>query len=884
MVTMRTLGRGPAACLALLVGLAAAPAAATMVCTASVNRTTVPAGGELLLTATAEGDVGWSVDFKLPDLAGVRVSNGGTNQSMSMVNGQTRTSVSRTWYLSTDTVGTLDIGPVTVTAQGQVCRTDPLRVTVIAASSGGAPPADTGNRTAPEVDLPAEPGTGAGDIFVTLAVDKPEAWLGEQIILTFRYWRRVQPWNNPNYKPPRTEGFWREDLGPERNLREVKDGRVYSVTEIRYALFPTRAGDLVIDPAELTFPEDVFDRFFNSRRRSQGPRILRTDKVTVHVRPLPEPAPPAFTGLVANDLQLTARVSPDSVAAGDPIDLKLQLNADGFLKGFKGLDVAAPTDTRMHDAAESFDTGLRGDRLRGTLNVEKVLVPEHGGALEIPPTDLVWFDADRGRYVTTSTPVRRVAVSGSAEALGDEAGSGFLRSEIARLGEDLAFIHAPPRSLARAGNPFAGSATWWALLAAPLALLGLWRAVLTRLAAERRDPAGRRRRRALKTARAALAAAGEDPALVARAARGYVADCTDRPAASVDAGAVAVFCAARGRPETGAALLALLTTCDAARFGGAAADPGTMAAAAGRLLEDLDAAGGRPVPAKGAATALLLCCALASTGRPAQAAAAPADPVRLLAEGNQAYTQGDLGGALQLYRQARAQGVDDAILEYNLGNTHARRGELGLAVASYLRAQRLDPRDGDIRANLARVRGQIRDLALVGDQPPVFIREFADLAGRLTVDEWAAAVLVLVWALAALVAWGWYREEFSENLRRVGLTLAALLLVSGAVAGWRWYGERVVDTAVVVAGETSVRSGPADTFPALFVVHDGLAVRLEEARGGWVRVSLGGDWRGWLPRTDLVRVGGDHDAAPAAATVPSPAAAAAPAAAAPQGR
>ena len=74
-----------------------------------------------------------------------------------------------------------------------------------------------------------------------MAVDKSDVWVGQQVVLSFQFWRRVQPWSNPSYTAPRTEGFWREDLGPERSFRDVHKGQVYSVTEVRYALFPTRS-------------------------------------------------------------------------------------------------------------------------------------------------------------------------------------------------------------------------------------------------------------------------------------------------------------------------------------------------------------------------------------------------------------------------------------------------------------------------------------------------------------------------------------------------------------------------------------------------------------------------------------------------------------------
>jgi hypothetical protein len=851
--------------LAALVAAGPAGAQSDITCQAITDRTSVPAGGEIMLKATVEGNVGWSADFELPAFAGVEVYDGGTNQSMSMVNGRTRTSVSRTWYLRVQDRRDFTIGPVKVSAAGRSCETEPIEITVTAAAQ--VPPADSGNRSAPPTRAARPPRTG-DEIFVTLEADKEEAWIGEQVILSFRYWRRIQPWNNPSYTAPRSEGFWREELGPERTYRQVLDGRAYNVTEIRYALFPTRVGELVIEPASLSFPEDVFDRFFSNRRRSRGPRTLRTDPVTIRVKALPEPAPEGFTGLVANELALEATVDRDTVPQGEPVGMTVKLAADGFLKGFDGLTVKEPPAARLHDASEDFSTDLRGDRLRAEITVEKVIVPEERGELAIPPVRLVWFDADRGAYRTAEGRPPAVAVTAGERPGGGEHGeSGFMREEISRLGQDLAFIHPVPRRPAMAGGVFLGSLAWWALAVAPAVLLGLWRLVLLRWSAERRDPARRRRRRALAVARSALADVVREPGpsaadRIVRAVTGYVADRTDEPLAAVGTAEVRAYGAARGRVDLGDDLADLLDACDAARFGGGAElDPGALARRATTALEALAAArpAGAPRPAGGpgsaVAGALLLCLA----GVVVTAVASAPDPVRLLAEGNQAYTEGDLDRALDRYTAARELGVDDPVVHYNLGNTHARRGELGLAMASYERARRRAPRDGDIARNMAWVKRHLRDLELTSEELPLFIRQFVHLVRMFTLDQWGIALLVVLWALAGAVGWAWYREGFGDGLRRAALVLTAAVLVVGAITGWRWHGEKVVATGVVVADEVTVRSGPDPDFPALFKVHDGLMLRVEDARAGWTRVSLGGDWQGWLPDEAVTLVDGTPD-------------------------
>ena len=52
--------------------------------------------------------------------------------------------------------------------------------------------------------------------------------------------------------------------------------------------------------------------------------------------------------------------------------------------------------------------------------------------------------------------------------------SGFYRNEIARLGQDLAFVHRGGDDLRRRSRPLPSSAGWWIALAAPAALLGAW--------------------------------------------------------------------------------------------------------------------------------------------------------------------------------------------------------------------------------------------------------------------------------------------------------------------------------------------------------------------------------------------------------------------------
>lgn len=858
-------GRAAAAVLALLLNLAgiAPGAVAAVTCRAEVSRSTVARGEDVVLIVTAQGDIGWSPAFQLPDLPGVRVYGGGTNQSMTVVNGQTQVSVSRTYYLRVENEGDFTIGPVRITTAAGACQTAPIPVKVVA---GGAPPADTGNRV--QRGATTRPTAGAEDVFVTLGVDKPQAWVGQQVVLSFRYWRRVQPWSSPSYTPPRTEGFWREDLGTERNFREVHKGQAYNVTEVRYALFPTRAGRLRIEPAELSFPEDLFDRFFNSRQQSPGPRVLKTQAVDVEVRELPLPKPAGFSGIVATRCELEGSLDRTTVPRGEAAELTFTLETDGFLKGFAGLELAEPEGTRLHDAAENVATAPREDRLVGRLVTEKVLVTTREGVVRVPAVEVVWFDAARGQYRTAATPAREVTVTPSDRPVAGGEDSGFLRNEIARLGDDLAFIHAGPARRA-SGLPPVGSAAWWSLALAPAALLGGWRWWLGRRAAGLSDRAGRRRRGALVAARKLLREAGRSAeaepglALVARAVTGYVADCLDLPAGAAGTAEIAALGAARRCPDAARELAALLERCDQARFGGqAAGGVAELAAESLRIVEQLERGAGS-APRTGRAPVAGALGLLLAAGLWGPAGVAAADLDALMAAGNRAYTEGRFGEARDAYLAARTLAPGSPDVHYNLGNAHARSGAIGPAVASYLRAQRLAPRDSDVRRNLGWLRQNLKDLELADRSLPLFVAQAAAVVGALSLAEWGVVLVAGLWLTAVVVGWGWWRGR-SVWHRRALIAAVAATALAGAVTGARWHFEHVREQAVVTAEAVAVRSGPAVSYPTLFEVHAGLALDVRETREGWCRVSLGGDWQGWLPAesVEAIRLPSPGAAAP----------------------
>jgi SH3-like domain-containing protein len=66
--------------------------------------------------------------------------------------------------------------------------------------------------------------------------------------------------------------------------------------------------------------------------------------------------------------------------------------------------------------------------------------------------------------------------------------------------------------------------------------------------------------------------------------------------------------------------------------------------------------------------------------------------------------------------------------------------------------------------------------------------------------------------------------------------------------------ERGIERGVVTAERIAVMSGPGQDYTVEFWLHEGSEVRIEVERPDWLRVSMGGSLRGWIPAASLARI------------------------------
>ena len=608
------LQRPAGAFVAILVALFAAPAAAdTVEYYATVDRERMALDETLTLQVTLAFDqdvqAGEPVLPETPDFDVVR--QGRSDQmSFSFGGGGSAFRKIRTWtlVLQPRREGKLVILPGRVEVGGKRYETGRITVEVAPARGGGqrqaqpAPQRPPGFPPIPGFDddpfdalLGGGPQPSENDLFLRATVDRREVHVGEQVTLSVWLFSRVDVRHVEGLKMPRLDGFWAEELQTPRQISaetRVIDGVPYQAYLIqRRALFPLRAGEMSIEPVELDVVtgRSLFGGGRRQHRKSLG--------ATLTVRPLPEGAPPAFRRGNVGQWSLRVEATPQEVALGDPVTVRVVAEGQGNLRNLELPELGKIDGFKLFEPTRSEEVAIRDLRYGGSKTAEYVLVPERAGSFEVPPLAFAFFDPKAGQYVSMETaPIALTVLQGQGSAVA-QAPAPPAPQERQRDGGLV-----PPRVapvIVAAQEPL-WSRPWFlaALLAPALAVLGVVAAPLLRRGGTRparRKAKGRAApglpaevRRLAEAGDAAFWAACEKALLDGAAAR------LGRPAHGLQRSELLAALRAAG-VEEGAVEAAreTLVRCEMARYAPGALDAGAVAAvrdAAERALAGMEAA------------------------------------------------------------------------------------------------------------------------------------------------------------------------------------------------------------------------------------------------------------------------------------------------------
>jgi tetratricopeptide (TPR) repeat protein len=206
---------------------------------------------------------------------------------------------------------------------------------------------------------------------------------------------------------------------------------------------------------------------------------------------------------------------------------------------------------------------------------------------------------------------------------------------------------------------------------------------------------------------------------------------------------------------------------------------------------------------------------------------------------NRLYAEGKFMEAAGAYQKILEAGQASSAIYFNLGNAFFKSGQIGRAIAAYRQAQRISPRDPDVRANLQFARNQVQG-------PTMRTGRLERWLGTLSLNEWTWLSAVAVWLAFVLLVLRQLRPSLARPLKTWTFAVSgvALLLVIGFALAFA--GSSSDKTAIVIVSEAAVRNSPFEESPNSFTARDGAELRVLDAKDDWLQVTDGTQRSGWV--------------------------------------
>ena len=305
-----------------------------------------------------------------------------------------------------------------INGQNQVTRTLEMELAPLREGTLSIPPLTHGGRTTTpqSIRVNPEPTVAPGDALVLFeaSIEQSSIYVQAETILTVTLQQAI------NLDGGEILAFDVPDAVVEdlerRSFQRRVGNRSWLVTELRYAIYPQKSGQLTIPAIGFTAREVQPGRSLLGARLGRRLR-LASEPIELEVKPVPA----SFSGevwLPARELTLTENwsIDPDSLNIGDSTTRTLTLVARGLqgsqlppLSSVQG-SLNIP-ELRFYPDQESIDQtevsgGLQGQRIQS-----EALVARSGGSWQLPEIRVPWWNTETDSLQYAILPARNVSVA-----------------------------------------------------------------------------------------------------------------------------------------------------------------------------------------------------------------------------------------------------------------------------------------------------------------------------------------------------------------------------------------------------------------------------------------------------------------------------------------
>ena len=385
------------------------------------------------LTVNASGNGGDAISP--PVVPGLEFSAVNQSTQVEIINGATTETSSITYEITAQAPGTYTIPTHDSSDKNLTLQVLPGTAPSAATASSSAPnpgpslPAPVVNGSTPGApDMVAN-----GAAFVRMDVPKHQLYVGETVPVTIQIGLRAGIQPTLNGLPSLTaDAFTLDKLSdkPEQSQEEI-NGQPYVILTWHSALAAIKPGNF---PLTVTTPVTIQERVTSTRSSDatddsfllndpffqnffgqsvQKNLNLNSTPETINVLPLPTNGQPANFGGAVGKFEISSTLTLASVAAGDPMTLRLQIKGSGAFERVSTSMLSDVAGWKTYPPSVKFvpsdSVGYSGEK-----DFEQAVIPLNPGRQSLPALTFSFFNPESRQYETLLANTSAVDISPGA--------------------------------------------------------------------------------------------------------------------------------------------------------------------------------------------------------------------------------------------------------------------------------------------------------------------------------------------------------------------------------------------------------------------------------------------------------------------------------------
>jgi len=415
---------------------------------ATVDKNQIGVNDRLVYTIEVSGTSASLPKPTFPSFEDFTILSGpNTSTNIQFVNGAMSSSNNYTFYLRPQKEGKFSIAAATLEVDDETISSNIIQITV-AKGTVKTQPQQKSPKSRKDEDLLGE------NLYLKTFVDKKSVYQNQQILVEYKLYFRVDVRSYNIEKVPANPGFWMEEFklpSQPRVSNEIINGITYRTATLRkVALFPTRSGELTIEPMTISLDavvkqkrksRSIFDDFFDDPFGRTVKTSVSSQAIKIDVRSLPKNGQPSdFEGIVGR-YNISLKADKSELKANEAVSLQLSIRGDGNVKLLKAPQIDLPSDMEIYDPKEKTNITRENNKISGGKVIEYVLVPRFKGEYTIDPILFSYFEPSKKKYITLKTnPINLSVLEGDVPTSGLLAGSSLSKQEVELLGQDIRYI------------------------------------------------------------------------------------------------------------------------------------------------------------------------------------------------------------------------------------------------------------------------------------------------------------------------------------------------------------------------------------------------------------------------------------------------------------